>query len=124
VAFSNALFTGITDYALLELGTYDVKVLPAGAAEPVVIKADLELSGIDYTVLALGTSENIEPLVLIDNNSPPEAGKAHVRFVHTSPTYVARCPPCGHRSEGRSGALQQHRFLGRAYVPACGRGDV
>jgi LPXTG-motif cell wall-anchored protein len=28
---------------------------------------------------------DIEPLVLIDNNSTPEAGKAHVRFVHASP---------------------------------------
>jgi hypothetical protein len=28
---------------------------------------------------------NIEPLVLIDNNSAPAAGKAHVRFVHASP---------------------------------------
>ncbi len=27
----------------------------------------------------------IEPLVLVDNNSLPQAGKAHVRFVHASP---------------------------------------
>jgi LPXTG-motif cell wall-anchored protein len=33
----------------------------------------------------VGQLANIEPLVLIDNNSAPAAGKAHVRFVHASP---------------------------------------
>jgi LPXTG-motif cell wall-anchored protein len=85
-AFTNAPFQGITQYADLEEGTYNVKVVPTGATEPVVIEADLALEGgTDYTVVALGTLENIEPLVLIDNNSAPAAGKAHVRFVHASP---------------------------------------
>jgi LPXTG-motif cell wall-anchored protein len=39
----------------------------------------------DYTVVTIGQLANIEPLVLVDNNSAPEAGKAHVRFVHASP---------------------------------------
>jgi LPXTG-motif cell wall-anchored protein len=55
IAFSNAPFKGITDYDT------------------------------DYSVVAVGTLENIEPLVLIDNNSAPALGKAHVRFVHASP---------------------------------------
>ena len=86
VAFSNAPFKGITDYAGLEPATYNVKVVPTGATEPVVIEADLGLdAGTDYTVVALNTLNNIEPLVLVDNNSQPAAGKAHVRFVHASP---------------------------------------
>jgi LPXTG-motif cell wall-anchored protein len=86
VAFSNAPFQGITDYAALEPGSYNVQVSPTGATEPIVIDADLDLATqTDYTVVAVGTLENIEPLVLIDNNSAPEAGKAHVRFVHASP---------------------------------------
>jgi hypothetical protein len=84
-AFTNAPFKGITDYASLETGTYNVKVVPTGATEPVVIEADLTLEAKDYTVVALGTLENIEPLVLVDNNGAPAAGKAHVRFVHASP---------------------------------------
>jgi hypothetical protein len=85
-AFTNAPFKGITQYADLEAGTYNVKVVPTGATEPVVIEADLALEGgKDYTVVALGTLENIEPLVLMDNNSAPAEGKAHVRFVHASP---------------------------------------
>jgi hypothetical protein len=86
VAFSNAPFKGITPYASLETGTYNVKVVPTGATEPVVIEADLALEGAkDYTVVAVGKLENIEPLVLQDNNSTPAEGKAHVRFVHASP---------------------------------------
>ena len=86
VAFSNAPFMGITDYAALEPDTYNVQVSPTGATEPIVIDADLDLATqTDYTVVAVGMLENIEPLVLIDNNSAPAEGKAHVRFVHASP---------------------------------------
>jgi hypothetical protein len=85
VAFANAPFKGITDYATLDSGTYNIKVVPTGATEPVVIEADLALEGNDYTIVALGKLADIEPLVLIDNNSAPAAGKAHVRFVHASP---------------------------------------
>ncbi|MBN1259185.1 MAG: DUF4397 domain-containing protein [Anaerolineae bacterium] len=86
IAFNNAPFKGITGYAELDPATYNVKVVPTGATEPVVIEADLGLAAnTDYTVVALNTLANIEPLVLVDNNSQPAAGKAHVRFVHASP---------------------------------------
>jgi hypothetical protein len=86
VAFSNAPFKGITDYAALAPDTYNVQVTPTGATEPVVIEADLALAAnTDYTVVAVGLLADIEPLVLVDNNSAPAAGKAHVRFVHASP---------------------------------------
>jgi hypothetical protein len=85
VAFSNAPFKGITTYAPLDTGTYNVKVVPTGATEPVVINADLTLEAKDYTVVAVGKLADIEPLVLVDNNSLPAEGKAHVRFVHASP---------------------------------------
>ncbi|MFN2224905.1 MAG: DUF4397 domain-containing protein, partial [Anaerolineae bacterium] len=86
VAFSNAPFKGITDYAELSPAAYQVQVTPTGATEPVVIDANLDLAaGTDYTVVAVGLLDNIEPLVLVDNNSAPAAGKAHVRFVHASP---------------------------------------
>ncbi len=86
IAFSNAPFKGITDYAELDPATYNVQISPTGATEPIVIDADLDLAAdTDYTVVAVGMLENIEPLVLIDNNSAPAPGKAHVRFVHASP---------------------------------------
>jgi LPXTG-motif cell wall-anchored protein len=86
VAFSNAPFKGITDYAELDPASYNVQVSPTGATEPIVIDADLDLAAdTDYTVVAVGLLADIEPLVLVDNNSAPAAGKAHVRFVHASP---------------------------------------
>jgi hypothetical protein len=86
VAFSDAPFEGITDYASLDAGSYQVQVTPTGATEPVVIDATLDLAGgTDYTVVAVGLLSDIEPLVLVDNNSAPASGKAHVRFVHASP---------------------------------------
>jgi Domain of unknown function (DUF4397) len=86
VAFSNAPYKGITPYAELAPGSYKVQVSPTGATEPIVIDATLDLAAdTDYTVVAVGQLENIEPLVLVDNNSAPAAGKAHVRFVHASP---------------------------------------
>ena len=85
-AFKNAPFKGITQYAELAGGNYDVQVVPAGATTPVVIKGTLGFgAGKDYTVIALGKLANIAPLVLEDNNAIPEMGKAHVRFVHASP---------------------------------------
>jgi LPXTG-motif cell wall-anchored protein len=86
VALSNIPYTDITDYTALEPGSYNVQVSPTGATEPIVIDADLDLATqTDYTVVAVGMLENIEPLVLTDNNSAPAEGMAHVRFVHASP---------------------------------------
>lgn len=85
-AFTNIPFQSISDYAELPAGTYNVQVVPTGETEPVVIEADLDLAGgQDYSVVALGLLENIEPLVLEDNNAEPASGKAHIRFVHASP---------------------------------------
>jgi len=69
-------------------GAHNVKVFPApsdGSGTP-AIEADVTLSaGTDYTVAAVGKLANIEPLVLVDNNSAPSSGQAKLRFVHTSP---------------------------------------
>jgi hypothetical protein len=88
-AFTNLPFTGVTDYAALPADTYNVKVVPAGATEPVVIEADLALEpALDYSVLAVNDLNNIEPLVLIDDNAADPAN-ARVRFVHASPNAPA-----------------------------------
>jgi LPXTG-motif cell wall-anchored protein len=85
-AFANAPFKGITNYASLDAGTYNVKVVPADATEPVVIEADLPLqAGMNYTVVAAGRLADIEPVVLMNDSGAPAAGKAHVRFAHFSP---------------------------------------
>lgn len=85
-AFTNAPFTGVTNYAELDAATYNVKVVPTGATEPVVIEADLALEAdTDYTVVAIDVLDNIRPVVLVDDNTLPAEGMAHVRFMHASP---------------------------------------
>ena len=42
-------------------------------------------AGNDYTVAAIGLVAEIEPLVLVDDNTAPASGKAHVSVVHASP---------------------------------------
>ncbi len=90
VAFANVPFRAISDYALLPPGTYNIQVVPAGATTPVVIDANVTVAaGKDYTVAATGQLASIAPLVLVDDNSAPAAGNAHVRFIHLSPNAPA-----------------------------------
>jgi hypothetical protein len=85
-ALTNVPFKAISDYLALSAGDHKVQVVPTGKTEPAVISATLKLDpDKDYTVVAVGKLAQIEPLVLVDNNAAPAAGKAHVRFVHTSP---------------------------------------
>lgn len=85
-AFANLAFKSATQYAALPAGSYNAKVTPAGQTQPVVIDANLTLqAGQAITVVATGELPTIQPLVLQDNNAPPPAGQAKVRFVHASP---------------------------------------
>ncbi len=89
-AFTDVAFNEATDYAALPGGVYNVKVVPSGAASPVVIDADLNLLYYrSYTVVAVGRLSGIEALVLDDTADPvPSAlapGSARLRFVHASP---------------------------------------
>jgi minor extracellular serine protease Vpr len=89
-AFTNVPFRAVSNYALLPPGTYNLKVVPAGASAPVVINADVTVeAGKDYTVAATGLLAGIAPLVLVDDNSAPAPGNAHVRFIHLSPNAPA-----------------------------------
>lgn len=83
--FSNAPYRGVTDYAPVPTGTYNVKVVPAGAQAPIVINADLTIDGaLDYSVAASNTLASISPLVFVDDNTLNPAS-ARVRFIHLSP---------------------------------------
>ncbi|MGD8439288.1 MAG: DUF4397 domain-containing protein [Holophagae bacterium] len=86
VVFSNVAFEGSTDFAEVPAGNYNVKVVPTGLTEPVVIEADLELmAATDYLVVATDLLANITPVILTADGSTPAAGNAWVRFLHASP---------------------------------------
>lgn len=85
---SNVTFFAASDYLTVPAGSYKLQVVVAGETDlsKAVIDATADLkAGMDYTVAAANAVASIEPLVLMDNNAAPAAGKAHVRFVHASP---------------------------------------
>lgn len=86
---TNVAYKGSSDYLSVPAGTHNFKVFATGAnpaTATAVINADATLAaGKDYTVIAIGKLAEIKPLVLVDNNAAPAAGKAHVRVVHASP---------------------------------------
>jgi hypothetical protein len=85
-AIDDLAFKSATEYAALPAGRRDVQVTPANQNETAVIAAMLPLqAGQDQTVVAVGRVAEIGALPLQDDNQPPAAGKAKVRFVHASP---------------------------------------
>ncbi len=86
---TNVPYKGSSDYLSVPAGAHNFKVFATGAnpaSDAPVIDADATLeAGKDYTVVAIGKLADIKPLVLVDNNAAPAAGKAHVRVVHASP---------------------------------------
>lgn len=86
--FEGATFPSATAYAAVPPATYAVRVTAAGAGceSAAVIAADLPLAAnTNVTVVAANRLAQIEPLVLVDDNSAPATGNAKVRFAHASP---------------------------------------
>jgi len=86
IVLSNVAFKEYNqDYLAVESGSRNIKVNATGTATS-VIDANAELAGgTDYTVLAVGFLADIEPLILIDDNTKPASGLTKVRVVHASP---------------------------------------
>ena len=73
----------------LSEGATPIQVLVANTTTA-VIDATLDLqSDTKYTVLAINTVANIEPLVITDNIDAPANGKAALRVVHGAPSAPA-----------------------------------
>lgn len=84
---TNVPFKAVSNYLDVASGMHNVKVTPAGAASPVVIDANLDLTAnTAYTVAATGllAQSDLVPIVLVDNLTTMN-GSAQVRFVHMSP---------------------------------------
>ena len=75
-----------SDYLLLPSDTYNIDVALAANSQS-VINADLMFDpATDYTIAAVNSAANIEPLVLQDDNTAPGAGNVKVRLVHAAPS--------------------------------------
>lgn len=86
VLFKDLSFEEKSRYKRVKAGEYNIQVVPTGATEPVVIDADLDLTKWrKYSVLAVNTLDNIEPIVIEDKFRYTKGKESRVRFVHASP---------------------------------------
>jgi len=70
--------------AVQAIGNVEIDVA-AAANSASVINADLKFDPqMDYTIAAVNSLSNIEPIVLIDDNTPPTAGNVKVRLIHAA----------------------------------------
>jgi hypothetical protein len=82
---SGLAFPNSTGYLKVNAGTRNVKVNVANTSTT-ALEGDIPVeANKNYSVFAVNTVANIEPLVLEDDLTAPAAGKAHVRFIHLSP---------------------------------------
>lgn len=87
-AFSNATFPSATDYATVEAGSLQARVVAVGTGceGAAVIDETLSLTAdTDKTVVVVNVLDAIEAVVLTDDNAAPSPGMARLRFVHASP---------------------------------------
>jgi len=89
-AISGLAFPNATGYVSLAAGPHEVKVFvsPSDGSGAPALQATLTIeANRDVTVLAVGrvSDGSLELLPVQDTNTLPQAGKAHVRFIHASP---------------------------------------
>jgi hypothetical protein len=86
-ALTDFAYGDSTPYIDLDPDTYLVEVFPGSSATPAITATVDLMSGMDYTAIAIGDGVN-QPLslkALVDDNTPPAAGKAHLRLGHLAP---------------------------------------
>jgi len=85
VAGTNLTYLQNTPYLTLPSGTRNIKVNVTGTSTT-VIEGNINFAkDKSYSIFAVDSVANIEPLVLEDNLAAPASGKVHVRFIHLSP---------------------------------------
>ena len=85
VAISDLAYGESSGYATLDARSTNIMVTPTGAAEPVVIDAEVVLErNKEYTAIAAGALASITPVVVEEDRSPV-SDKAKIRFAHMSP---------------------------------------
>lgn len=78
-------YTQSSAYLDVPAGIRNIKVNAANSATTVINASPTLTAGTAYTVIATNELASIEPLVLVDDLSPPAAGNIKVRLVHGAP---------------------------------------
>lgn len=85
---SGLAYKADTGYVNAVPGTFSVRVSAAGASDTVFGPVPVTLAaGTDYSVVAIGTiaEKNVRPLILTDDKTTPNSGRAKIRVVHAAP---------------------------------------
>lgn len=78
-------FRAASPYLDVASGSRTLQLTPAGQTQPALLSVPLSLTaGEQQTVVVLRRPSGLGSLVLHDDNQPPPAGKAVVRFVHAA----------------------------------------
>ncbi|MBI3474644.1 MAG: DUF4397 domain-containing protein [Acidobacteria bacterium] len=83
---TNAAYETASAYLTVGSGTRHVEVRATGGTTDVIDAKPVFSANGDYTLLAVNTLANIEPLLLTDNNTAPAAGQVKLRLVHAAPS--------------------------------------
>ncbi|MFM7053880.1 MAG: DUF4397 domain-containing protein [Bacteroidota bacterium] len=78
-------FPNNTGYLSVNSGTRNIKVNVTGTPTTVINADLLFVKNEAYSIFAVNYVANIEPLLIEDDLTAPDSGKAHVRFIHLSP---------------------------------------
>jgi hypothetical protein len=80
-------FKAASSYLEVPAGDRNVKVNAANTTNTAIEVTPTLERGMDYTMLAVGTStpDTLEPLLALDDNTDPTSGNAKVRVIHASP---------------------------------------
>ena len=79
-------YAEVSDHITMEGGARQVQLIVQGETEALIVLDTGFVSGRQYTVLAAGRSDEIMPVVLIDDPAPADTGETRIRLVHAAPT--------------------------------------
>src|SRR5207244_11768204 len=110
IVLSNIPFAGISNYVTTSAGSHSfaVQATATPGANLLTLVATLA-SATDTSFAFSGPAGALVPLVLNDNNLPPPAGRARVRFVNVSPG-LAPLGVYGNFSKAISGLSSKSRW--------------
>ena len=90
LVLANVPFAGVSNYQVTSAGEHNVSVQAASTPGANLLTIPVTLaSASDTSITVSGAAGALQDLVLTDNNLPPGAGHARVRFVNASPDFPA-----------------------------------
>jgi len=85
--FEDVTYPQFVDYVDLPAGEYTIDIIPVGATEPAISETFMLMDNVDYSVAAIGnnSTQPLELLALVDDNTPPMMNNVAIRVAHTAP---------------------------------------